>query len=191
MQNPRWFRKQCGALALPGKKPGCVVVVGIVDTLEIYLIDEFEDWDCRKLVQKCFHFDEIHGPSRWLADADHGALRGVLYEMNQGRGQGIYPITPGVIRDAYEQPYLYILSEIKRLRDSERRLLHIDEDSAVLRYMAEISPEEMADLSLGAYPVLEAVAFAAIEEIQIAKAALFDYQYNSKDDEGVTDLLAL
>ena len=76
MQNPKRFRKQCGAIALPGKKPGCVCIVGIIDTLEIYLLGEFESRDCRELVQKCFYFDEtIYGEKRWLADADHIALK--------------------------------------------------------------------------------------------------------------------
>ena len=194
MQNPKRFRKQCGAIALPGKKPGCVCIVGIIDTLEIYLLGEFESRDCRELVQKCFYFDEtIYGEKRWLADADHIALKDVLYEMNEGRvrGNGIYPATPETIRGKYEQPYLYLLPEIKKLRDSERRLLHLDDDSAVLRYMEEVAPDEMADLKLGAYPAIEALAFAAIEVIQVAKAGQYDY--NDKADRGVQteDLLSL
>ena len=162
MQNPQRYYGRFGAIALPGKKPGCVLVVAMDGSRDVYLLDEFEDWDCRKLVQKCFHFDEIHGPKKWVGDGEHGALKRVLREMNLGRARRIYLRTPRIIRDAYEQPYLFMLPEIKSLRDSERRQLYLGDDSLVLRYMAEISPEEMVELSLGAFPAIEALTFAVI-----------------------------
>lgn len=191
MLKPKSFRKQCGALALPGKRPGCVCIVGIVDTMDIFLLGEFESWDCRELVQKCFHLNDTYEPQRWVGDENHGSLRGILTELNRSRDRGrtINPVTPEVILDKYEQPYLYLLPEIKRMRDSERRLLHLDDGSAVLRYMAEILPDEIADLKMGAFPVLEAMAFAIIEVVRIAKAGQYDY--NEKRDQGVqtNDLL--
>jgi len=133
---------------------------------DIHLLDEFESWDCRELIQKCFQYHEIHEPREWIGDGDHGAVKNTLYAMNQGRRRrrnDVYFVTPMIIQDAYDQPYLYMLPEIKRLRDSEHRQLYFNDDSQVIRYMAEIRPDEMAELLLGAYPAIEALAFAVIE----------------------------
>ena len=161
------------------------------DGRDIHLLDEFESWDCRELAQKCFQFQEIHKPKDWIGDGEHGTIKNIFYEMNEPRREDLDLSTPRIIMDAYEQPYLYMLPEIKRLRDSERRLLHLEDDSAVLRYMAELLPEEPAELKLGAFPVIEALSFSIIEVVRIAKAGQHDYNVDS--DQGVLteDLLSV
>lgn len=163
----RYYAKYV-AIALPGKKPGCALVIGMDqdrygDSRDIYLLDEFEDWDCRKLVQKCFQFHEKYKPKDWIGDSGHGAIKNILYEMNEGRQESLYLTTPRIIRDAYENPYLFILPEIKRLIENKHRQLYLNDDSLVIRYMAEIMPDEMAGLILGDFPAIEALAFAVIK----------------------------
>lgn len=94
---------------------------------------------------------------------NNNVIKDFLSEMNEGRRQSLYFSTPSILRDAYDQPYLYILPQIKRLRESEHRQLYLDDDSLILRYMAEINPDEMAGLVLGDFPAIECLAYAVIE----------------------------
>lgn len=174
MKTKRYYAKY-GAFSLPGKRPGCVLVIAMdehrhQDGRDIHLLDEFESWNCRELVQRVFQLDEFNGPKEWIGDAQHVAVKEILYELNKNRRTGIYsrrkgirPVTPRIIEDGHEKPYQYILDEIKKLRDIDHRQLYMDDGSLVLQYMGEIAPDEIAELKLGAYPAIEALAYAVIE----------------------------
>ena len=60
------LRNQCkmvyGSVALPGKRPGFVVIIGMdkkkrLNSHDIYLLDEYENADLRKLIRQCVALD--------------------------------------------------------------------------------------------------------------------------------------
>ena len=57
MEKPKSYEAKYGAITVLGKRPGCVLIVGVDDRNDIHLLDEFESDDCRKLAQKCFRFN--------------------------------------------------------------------------------------------------------------------------------------
>jgi hypothetical protein len=59
--------------------------------------------------------------------------------------------------------YPYILDEIGRLLDEDRRRLFLPDNSKILSYLSEIKAGDIGELELGAYPAVEALAFTVIE----------------------------
>jgi hypothetical protein len=57
--------------------------------------------------------------------------------------------------------YPYILAEIKGVLDRGNRQLFL-KDSKVANHLGGINPEEVVDMQLGDFPVIEALAFAVI-----------------------------
>ena len=61
-----------------------------------------------------------------------------------------------------ERPYSYIIPQIKDLIREDRRQLYL-KDSKIINYLGGIQAAEIADLELGDFPAIEALAFAVIE----------------------------
>ena len=166
MQKEKAYYAKFGAIALPGKRKGFVVIIGTDNRqyrkkgCDSHVIHEYEDWDSRKLLQSVFSLNDLHHPKKWIGDDQHNAIKDFRSEMNEGRKQSLYFSTPSILRYPDAQPYLRILPQIKRLRESEHRQLYLDDDSLILRYMAAINPEEMAGLVLGDFPAIECLAYA-------------------------------
>ena len=166
MQKEKAYYAKFGAIALPGKNPGCVVIIGTDNRryrqkgCDSHVIEEYEDWDSRKLLQSVFSLNELHRPKKWIGDDQHNVIKHFRSEMNEGRKESLYFSTPSILQYEDAQPYLRILPEIKKLRESEHRQLYMDDDSLILRYMAGIKPDEMAGLVLGDFPAIECLAYA-------------------------------
>ncbi len=182
------LQKQCkaiyGGVAWPGKNPGFVVVVGMgkekhFDSHDICLLDEFESNDIRELVRKCGTFDFKYHPTIWVGDNRQDAADRFIREMNQdfetketstketswfkspAPEKRPLCLTPTQILEM-KQPYTYMLPELKRLLDKDRRQLFV-KDSASLNYLTAFSPEEIPTLEISDFPAIEALAFAVIE----------------------------
>ena len=61
-----------------------------------------------------------------------------------------------------QRPFQYMLPELKRLLDKDRRQLFL-KDSQVTNYLSEIEPSEIAALEFGDFPAIEALACAVTE----------------------------
>lgn len=165
------FKVVYGGVAWPGKKPGFAVVVGLTrdkhfESSDVYLLDEFESADTRVLVRQCGVLHHKYQPQRWIGDRCNDAADRFIREMNDERqlpedsenGRDGFYISWTPILDM-QNPYEYMLPELKRLLDKERRQL-ILKDGKGRDYLAEIKPEEIPFLEFGAYPAIEALAFA-------------------------------
>lgn len=166
-----------GGVSWPGICPGFAVVVAMsiykhFDSYDIYLLDEYESEDMRKLVRQCGVLDFKYQPDCWIGDNRNDAADHFIREMNRenepDEDEGRRPnkrrrfslrSTPIL---SMECSFQYILPEIKKLLDEKRRQLFL-KGSKVLDYLGTIRPEEILSIEFGDFPAIEALAFAVIE----------------------------
>lgn len=163
-----------GGVAWPGKQPGFAVIVAMVyeqhlDSHDIYLLEEYESFDTRELVRQCGAMDTRYKPAMRIGDNRNNAADRLINEMADELKS---PTKSMVTRRSFyvcpttmtemNQLYAYMLPKLKRLLEPERRVLFL-KDSKVLTYLIAIEESEIADLQFGAYPAIEALAFAVIE----------------------------
>lgn len=175
------LRNQCkaiyGSMALPGRKQGFAVIAAMdlekhFDSHDIYLLDEFESFDLRVLIHKCGIFEYKYSPKVWFGDSLNDSADKFINEMNDAKGKEVLEKNPrakvrnfGLVTTTMlemDNLYSYILPELKRLMDPERRMLYL-KHSKIVNYLSDIDPAEIAELRLGDYPAIEALAFAVLE----------------------------
>ena len=168
-----------GGVSWPGKRPGFAVIIAMdrtchIDNHDVCLLDEFESFDINELVRQCGVLDFKYLPGQWIGDWKNDAAWPFIQEMNNelqsknityGRqlSLGWTPMFD------MEQFYPYILAEIRRLLATNHRQLYL-KDSKIRSYLSEIKEDEIAELERGAYPAIEALAFAVIEMRHWAEA---------------------
>jgi len=170
----RESRLICGGVSWPGKRPGFAVVLAMhpekhLDSYDVYLLDEFESFDMRQLVRQCGVLDFKYRPKMWIGDSRNDAAARFINEMNDERQRSddrwrrrrLFSVSRTMMLEM-ERLYQYILPQIKRLLDKDRRQLEL-RDSKILNYLSMIDSAEIADLELGDYPAIEAIAFAVLE----------------------------
>ena len=178
------FTSVFGGVSWPSKRPGCCVVIGMGRMQHnIFLLDEFETFDLRRLVIQCKAFDQKYYissnndyrrsrvPDRWIGDGKANAARRLISELNK-EYEGVDSDIEGMPRPRFHLNstpildmgalYQYILPQIKELITDERRQLYL-KDSIILNYLSEIEESEIATLESGSYPAVEALAFAVIQ----------------------------
>jgi len=166
MELRRWCRTVYGGVAWPGKQPGFAVILGMgrqqhLDGFDIFLLDEAESPDMRALVQQCAALDDRYEPKVWIGDNQNDAAGRFLRELNgQRRHRPLSTIRPSLLD--MQQPYQYILPELRRLIDRDRRQLFL-KDSRILEYLASIKPDELVELEFRDYPAAEALAMTVIQ----------------------------
>jgi hypothetical protein len=181
----RYFKAIYGGIAWPAQRPGFVLVAGLsndkhFDSYDVYLLDEFESHDTRELVGRCGLLDYKYEPGQWIADPANSAADRFIRELNDERlakapkdhGPGrplpgavdpprLLSVTRSPLLDD-PRPYTYILPELKRWLDENRRQLFL-KDSRAKDSLAVTDPAEVANLPFGAFPAIEALAFAVLE----------------------------
>ena len=158
----------CGGVSWPGKRPGFAAIIAMdrtrhIDNYDVCVLDEFESFDIRELVRQCNVLDFKYLPEYWIGDWKNDAVQQFMQEI-QGENrthdrQLSLSWTPML---DMEQLYPYILAEIRKLLAGDHRQLLL-KDSRVRSYLSEIEGSEIAELERGAYPAIEALAFAVIE----------------------------
>ena len=201
-----------GGVAWPGKNPGFAVVIAMgrekhFDKHDIYLLDEFESFDTRELVRQCGALDFKYRPDRWVGDTRNDAADRFIRELNAelatpddlqtlsvldfGRRvtdfsqRRRFSLASTAMLDM-EQLYPYVLPQIKGLLDPDRRQLFL-KGSKVADYLSGIEPGQIAELQLGDYPAVEALAFAVIE----MRATDYDYVYDERADRALAESYAV
>jgi hypothetical protein len=170
----RESRLICGGVSWPGKRPGFAVVLAMhpekhFDSYDAYLLDEYESFDTRRLVRQCGVLDYKYRPASWIGDNKNGAADIFINKMNDEyqrsddcrRRRRLFSVTPTPTLET-EPLYGYILPELKDLLKEERRQLFL-RNSKILNYLSMMDSAEIADLELGDYPAIEAIAFAVLE----------------------------
>ena len=150
-----------------------------LDSYDAYLLEEFESFDLRKLVRQCGALDVKYGislsssyrpdsPGRWIGDYKNDAASRFIEQINAEQkrdgsveGREPFSLTPTLMLEM-ENLYSFILPQIKDLLKPERRMLFL-KDSKIVSYLSEIEDAQISELELGAYPSIEALAFAVIE----------------------------
>jgi len=174
------LRNQCkaiyGGVSFPGRKPGFAVVVAMdwdkhFDSHDIYLLDEFETFDLKVLIHACGVMKYKYKPLVWFGDSENDAADKFINEINDIKNMEVLKKNPrakvrnfGIVKTLMvemKKLYSYILPEIKRILDPERRILHLKE-SVIPNYLSAIDPAEIAELKLGDYPAIEALAYACL-----------------------------
>ena len=160
------FKAVWGGVAWPGKRPGFVVVIGMIhpdepEGSEIYLLDEFESFDMRELIRQCGVLNSKYEPERWVGDTSNDSAEEFLGEMKHD----FCSYLSETELTEMEPLYPYILGKFKELLNPERRRLFL-KNSRVLDYLAGIEQAEVAELERGDYPALEALIYAVAELLQ-------------------------
>ena len=168
----RHFELVRGGVAFPGKKPGFAVVVGLHTKLQddtwvgfspsrhtIHVLDEYESWDPGELLRQCVVLTMKYSASfmqdfNWIGDWDNIAAQTIFAGLGN-----LNPVTTTIL-DMKERPYSFMTSKIKEYVSEDRRMLWLGEGK-VKEYLRSIQPEEISELTFGAYPAIEAVAFVA------------------------------
>lgn len=215
--NYRELRSHCKAVwasvSWPGKRPGFAVVVGMahkrhLDSYDIFLLDEYESFDMRQLVRQCGALDlkyfitfhslcQPDASDKWIGDSKNDAAAKFIEEMNaEGERANRKDFT--TYREPFrlnstmmlemENPYSFILPQIKDLVNAEHRQLFL-KDSKVVNYLARVEEAEIAELQLGEYPAIEALAFVVIEMRQriAAEESYIDDDDDDNDNYGRLD----
>lgn len=157
-----------GGVSWPGKRPGFAVVIAMdrtrhIDNHDVCLLDEFESFDVRELVRQCSVLDFKYLPDQWIGDWKNDAAQQFMQQLESENRTHSRPLNLSwTAMFDMEQLYLYILAEIRRLLSTDRRQLFL-KDSKIRGYLIEIAGGEIADLERGAFPAIEALAFAVIE----------------------------
>lgn len=187
LRNPFKIKAIYGGVAWPGKRPGFAVVAAMdyephLGGHDIFLLDEYESFDMRKLIRQCAVLNlkyaitrlsdyDPYELGRWIGDYKNDAASRFIDEMNseQERANRYNPdlhrerlSLSGTTMLEMENLYPYILPQIKDLLNPARRRLFL-KDSKILGYLSEIEVDEIAELEVGSYPAVEAIAFAVIE----------------------------
>jgi hypothetical protein len=162
----RASRAVFGGVSWPGKRPGFAVVVAMdkhrrFESYDVCLLAEYESPSVRELVRQAGGvLDYTYEPTRWIGDWKNDAADKFIREMNSERTKQETKFSPTwTLMLEMENLYPFMLDELKRLLDKERRML-ILKDSKVLLNLSEIEAEDIADLKLGDYPAIEALCFA-------------------------------
>jgi len=155
------LKQQCkiiyGGVSWPGERMGFAVVVGMdksphFDSHDIYLLDEYENWDMWKLVKQIIYLKFKYKTDKWVGDNKCQAADRLIKKRNaelsqNGRTQQLEPFsicpTPILMADSpTDRPYYSMLSEIRELLDEDQLEL---KDSKIKNYLG-IKPEEVATL---------------------------------------------
>ncbi len=179
-----------GGFSCPNKRPGCAVIVAMdhahpLGSHEMCLLAEFESVSPREVVRQCGVLDFKFMPKRWIGDWQSGAADRFIQEMNRNREKRdqrkFSPVEPFELLEM-KPLYPFILDEIKRLRDPGHRQLFLPDDCKILSYLSEIQVGEIAELELGAYPAIEALAFAVIEMLESDRVSRAHADSDQDDD---------
>lgn len=156
-----------GGVAWPGKRPGFVVVLAIVrsqepPSWEIYLLDEFESFNMRELIQYCGLMHSKYEPYMWVGDTTNDSAEEFMYEM---RDDSDFYLSETDLTEM-EPFYPYILGKLKELLNPKHRRLYL-KNSKLLNYLGEIEPGEDAELERGDFPALEALIYPVVESLRM------------------------
>jgi hypothetical protein len=168
----RWeMNKACkaifGGVSWPGKRPGYSIVVAMdlhrrFDSYEVCVLAEYESPSVRELVRQCDILDYTYEPKKWIGDWKNDAADKFIRELNSEKTKQVpkfsVNLTPML---EMENLYPYMLDELKRLLDANRRMLFL-KDAKVVNYLGDIEAEDIAELKLGEYPAIEATCFAVL-----------------------------
>jgi len=180
------LRRQCratiGAVAWPGKNPGFGLVLAVTggrDGLpyEFHLLDEVENEDLLRLVQKCDALDARYVPEQWIGDNQKKAAQQAVWRVAEtkqprsgGDGQGVRVLSVG--RNALvddDSLYEYAVPVLKTMLDEAERRLFL-KGSRVRDYLAQINAADLPFLQHGDYPAIEALAYVTLAADDWARA---------------------
>ncbi len=198
-----------GGVAWPAERKGYAVIIAATRELhmgghDIYLLDEFETNDTRELVRQCAALSDKHwlnfAPNRrrgrmgrWIGDKRNEPGSKFIQEMNEDFRKFHKPDTPEYRPELRLYPtticemdnlYSFMLPRVKELINPNRRRLFLKQ-SDILGYLNELDGDEIAELKLGAYPAIEALAFAVIGLQRFMKGEL--HRTHSKAHEGISE----
>lgn len=151
-----------GGISVPAKQPGFAVVIAADKQRhsDIYLLDEYESFDMRELIYQSGAFDFKYAPSCWIGDYRNRAAVQFIDDFNsQSEHRRKLSLSWTPLLDM-ESLYSYILPQIKELCRLKQLFI---KEGKIVNYLRAIQESEISELDLGAYPAIEAFAFAVLE----------------------------
>jgi len=160
-----------GGVSWPGKRPGYAVVIGMgqephfdsYDTYDTYVMDEFECDRLPTLIRQCGVLDKKWCPDCWIGPPENDAADLLIQETKDRFSEGSFSLTPTILTEM-DSLYPYIVGKLDELTHPERKRLWLKGAQAG-SYLSSLdeAEESIAELGLGDYPALEALAFVVIE----------------------------
>lgn len=166
------FAAVMGGVAYPGRRPGHAVIAGLCpprdkDDFEAHVLAEAESRDLGDLLRACRALGRQyrlagtlrHEPFRWIGDGKHVGANEILWRLNKEAERGAAPLSieTTTLIDG-PQPYLAMFATLSEYVKPDRKRLYLHGSRAALA-MNEVPPDEVADVRLGDYPAVEALAY--------------------------------
>jgi hypothetical protein len=164
-----------GGMSWPSKEPGYGVLLGLGfdegrQVPYSMVVAEYESNDIDDLIRQCCVMDIQWEPYQWIADMDrHEAAQEAIISIvrdiqknNDLRWSGLKTCPPMYVE--HKRPYEYILPNLKRMGKHKQLYL---KDAKVQAKLDIVLAQDMAQFKWGAYPHIEALAFAALEIFRI------------------------
>jgi hypothetical protein len=168
------FADIAGGVSYPGKRPGFAAIAGLrtIDRgehCEVYVLDEFESVDLRKLLHWCHatgsRYNIARDPDqrfRWAGDSQHATAGRIVGEINdENLGQSrrdALSICGSSLFDSGVAFYAYVPPILKERREQTHPSL-FTRGSTVENYLNSVQSDHPVDRRLGDYPAVEALAF--------------------------------
>jgi hypothetical protein len=168
------FADIAGGVSYPGKRPGFAIIAGLrtVDRgehCEVYVLDEFESADLRKLLHWCHatgpRYNIAPDPDRsfrWAGNSQHataGRIAGEINDENLGQSRrDSLSICGSSLLDSGTAFYAYVPSILGERRNQSHPSL-FTRGSTVENHLISIQSDHPVDRRLGDYPAVEALAF--------------------------------
>lgn len=170
----RYFAAVAGGVAFPGKRPGFAVIAGLrpfrqKDHYEIHVLDEVESPDMGELLRSChgliaeYHIRMMERELfRWYGDTRNTAAVNLMHTINgDGPRETRLQITWAYPVLNVGQPYAFMLTRLKEYLGENRKQLFL-RGSRTQHTLTEVPPDELAELTFGDYPPVEALAFVVM-----------------------------
>ncbi|MBN1103583.1 MAG: hypothetical protein JXL84_09250 [Deltaproteobacteria bacterium] len=161
------FVDMVGAIGWPGERPGAVVILGkhrrrdpVKGAHHLEVVAELIDSDMGTLLRTAVSMWRVHFPSAFVGDTDNLAALELLYDMALSWRAVDFHISPGYFSHLPDG-FSYLVNALKRFLMAG--LILFPQRSVLPALVQEMQPEQAYRSKLTDFPLVSALAMAAIE----------------------------
>ena len=160
-----FYGRIVGGIGWRGKRPGFICVVGedlekdkTLDEYHLWILREYENFDTKKLLEKCLEFRDFSCVKGWYGDADNELEMDYLEKVNFPIPCEYHLRIDWAPHSDDPKAFEFCLDIIERGLNPHK-LLHFGK-SKVREYLNEINQENRGSFNVGDYPAITALGSA-------------------------------